>query len=38
MSEYDGKRGVGLVTAQALTKRTGRWRDVLELAGVEAPK
>ena len=38
MSEYDANRGAGLVTAQALTRRSGRWRDVLEMAGVEPPR
>jgi hypothetical protein len=37
-SEYDASRGAGLLTAQALTKGLGRWRDVLEMAGVRPPK
>jgi hypothetical protein len=38
MSEYDANRGVGLLTAQALMKRTAGWTDVLKAAGPEPPK
>jgi lambda repressor-like predicted transcriptional regulator len=38
MPEYDASRGVGLVTAQALTKRTAGWTDVLKAAGLGPPK
>ncbi len=38
MSEYDANRGAGLLTAQALTKRTAGWRDMLEASGLGPPK
>lgn len=37
MPEYDATRGPGMLSAQALTKRSGRWRDALEAAGIKAP-
>jgi hypothetical protein len=37
MTEYDALRRDGLVSSQALTKRFGGWRDVLDVAGVERP-
>jgi len=38
MSEYDAMRGPGLLSAQGLVKPLGRWRDVLEAAGIEEPR
>jgi len=38
MPEYDAEKRAAMVTAQALTKRSGPWHDVLEAAGIRPPK